>query len=405
MNLSVAQPVKPITTPDEASRAMASLLTPVGVETVPLGAAAGRVLAQGVVADRPSPPSDVSSMDGYAVRLADAARGRVPVIGGVLPGRPAPPLTHGAAVRIMTGAVVPDGAEAVIRREDVDESEDAIVIHEGVSLNPGQNIRHRGENLPVGAAVVSAGVSIDPAIATALSTFGVSVVRVYRRVRVAVIVTGDELLPPEAHAEPWQIRDSNGPALEALLATCPWVEFLGRTHVTDEYEALRATVREQLDCCDALFVTGGVSAGTHDFVPAALRDAGCEVVFHKLPLRPGHPVLGARGPGGQAVMGLPGNPLSVMTTARRIGAPALRGRAGFAETVERRPAVTLDHHDGRTLHLWWYRPVRLIGGGLAELVESKGSGDLVSAARSDGFVEVPPHETGVGPWPFYTWAL
>jgi molybdopterin biosynthesis enzyme len=134
-----------------------------------------------------------------------------------------------------------------------------------------------------------------------------------------------------------------------------------------------------------------------------LRAAGCEVIFHKLPQRPGFPMLGAIGPQGQLVLGLPGNPLAVMCSARRIGIETLASRAGL-RTCQLQPAnISLDKHEGKALHLWWNRPVNLLGDGLAKLAPSKGSGDIVSAARSDGFVEIPPNQTDTGPYPFYTW--
>ncbi len=160
-----------------------------------------------------------------------------------------------------------------------------------------------------------------------------------------------------------------------------------------------------LDACDAVVLTGGVSMGDYDHVPAAVEAVGGRTVFHKLALRPGKPMLGAVGPRGQAILGLPGNPVSVMVTVRRLGIAALRRLAGFAKVDPPLPMVSLQEASTKPLHLWWYRPVRLLADGKAELVHSMGSGDLVSAARSDGFIELPPHAQGEGPWPFYTWAL
>ena len=152
-----------------------------------------------------------------------------------------------------------------------------------------------------------------------LVSYGQGDFLVRRRVKVATVITGDELLAPGAPTEDWEIRDSNGPALRTLLAPVPWIDYRGQTHAKDDYESLLSVIREGLAGNDALFVTGGVSMGTHDFVPAALRAAGCRVIFHKLPQRPGFPLLGAIGPEGQLVLGLPGNPLAVMCSARRIG--------------------------------------------------------------------------------------
>jgi molybdenum cofactor synthesis domain-containing protein len=237
----------------------------------------------------------------------------------------------------------------------------------------------------------------------AMATFGAARVSVYRRVRVGVLVTGDELLPPEARPQPWQLRDANGPALTATIAGRPWCELRDCRHVADEPEPMSAALHELLRDCDAVFVTGGVSMGGRDHVPAVVRAAGAEVIFHKLPQRPGKPILAAVGAAGQAILGLPGNPVSVMATARRFGTPALAKRAGLADPAPAPPAVALTHDDGQRLNLWWYRPVRLTAAGLGELLDIRSSGDVAATARSDGFIELPPGDGGPGPWPFYVW--
>jgi len=152
-----------------------------------------------------------------------------------------------------------------------------------------------------------------------------------------------------------------------------------------------------------VLLTGGVSAGQYDFVPGVVAALGAKTVFHRLPLRPGGPILGAVGPDGQAILGLPGNPVSVLVTARRLARTVLRHLAGFACASCPVPVVRVTNDDGRTLNLWWYRLVRLTGPGVAELVPAQGSGDVVALARSDGFVEIPPNASGAGPWPYYGW--
>jgi molybdopterin biosynthesis enzyme len=189
-----------------------------------------------------------------------------------------------------------------------------------------------------------------------------------------------------------------------MLSVLPWVQWVGAVRCPDDPAGLRQSTADMLRHVDALLLTGGVSMGTHDFVPGVLDESGCRVVFHRLPIRPGGPMLGAVGPQGQAVLGLPGNPLSVMTTLRRIGLPALRRLSGQRACDPPAPAVALTRPDGRSLKLWWYRPVVLETDGGATLVDSRGSGDVASAARSDGFVEIPPDQTGSGPWAYYRWS-
>jgi molybdopterin molybdotransferase len=387
---------------------LASQLTPVTAETVSWRAAAGRVLAERLHADRDSPAHDVSAMDGYALRLADRSVRTTCTFSVAVEARigaPPPALPAGQAVRIVTGAALPDGADVVIRREDVQEFADRIVLPADLRLKAGEHIRRRGENLHQHDLALEAGVLISPAVASALATFGVAEPCVRRRVRVGVISTGDELLAPE----PYGLRDANGPALEAMLATLPWVESQAMGPVPDELGAVIAAVKTQLDRCDAVFISGGVSMGDRDYVPAAVAEAGCALVFHRLPIRPGRPLLGAIGPRGQAILGLPGNPVSVLVTARRFGMMALRRLGGLCDIDPPGRMVTLTAESARGLaktglELWSYRPVRLAGAGRAELVVPHSSGDFVTAARSDGFIEVSPNGAGGGPWPFYTWS-
>lgn len=394
-------------TPDEAMADLLPRIAAVPIEPAPLSAAAGRVLAQDVLADRDSPACDVSAMDGYAVRLADLGPDGLPVAGESPIGRSPLPLPPGRCVRLFTGAAVPPEADAVIRREDVEEQPGRIrLIVPVTTLKRGQNIRRRGENLEAGRPVLMAGTRIDGPAAAALATFGVARPRVHRRVRVAILTTGDELLPASAAVNPWQVRDANGPALHALLAPVGWLEVAAPRHVRDDAEAIREAVLDALSQADALVLSGGVSMGDHDHVPAAVRDAGASVVFHKLAIRPGKPVLAAIGPRQQVIFGLPGNPVSVLVTARRLLGPALARRAGIAQPLGPDARVMLKDADGKSLSLTWFRPVRLLSADLAQLVATRGSGDVASAARSDGFIEAPPQAAHPGEtWPFWRWSL
>ncbi len=405
MTHPMVAPEPQVDCPADAIAAMCARLVPVKSQPLPLSRTMGRVLAEPLCADRPSPACDVSAMDGYAIRIDDLQAGRLTVAGEVRTGHAPPPMPEHAALRIFTGGPVPAEAQAVIPREQLTEHADAIELPAGLIVKPGQHIRRCGENGQADERIVDAGVAIDAVIAAALAAFGVTRAMVFEPVRVAAIVTGDEVHQAGAAVEPWQLRDSNGPVLEAMFAGMPWIDWLGVRYTRDDEASLGAAVRQALTDADALVLTGGVSMGDYDFVPQVLAGAGCAAVFHRLPIRPGKPVLGAIGPQGQAVLGLPGNPVSVMTTARRIAAPVLRYRAGFAVADPPVAAVELTNPDGKALSLRWSRPVRLIHTGQAELVSSRGSGDLISSARSDGFVEVPPDQHGSGPWPFYRWSL
>jgi molybdopterin molybdotransferase len=341
-------------------------------------------------------------MDGFALRIADLTTQELPIAGEVRIGREPPPLPAGVVLRIVTGGALPAGADAVVKREDVTEHADRIRFPHALRVLSGQNIRRAGENLPAGAPVSPPGVLITPAIAGALATFGIAQPMVHRRVAVAVLTTGDELLAVHEQPNPYQLRDSNGAALRALLQPLPFVAF-SHTHIPDEEAAMGAAIARALQSADAIILTGGVSMGHRDFVADALAASNVRAFFHGLPQRPGKPVLGGIAPGNRPVLALPGNPVSVMVTARRIALPAIQARAGLVGPPMPPPLVRIPNSDSRSVELWWHRPVRLTGFGEAELLDSRSSGDIPGAAHADGFIELPPHRSGPGPWPFYAW--
>jgi molybdopterin molybdotransferase len=395
-------------TPDDAVAALITPLRPLPTESVSWQDAAGRVLAEALRADRDSPPADVSSMDGYALRREDLSGRRWPVAGDILIGQLAPPLPAGSALRIVTGACVPANAAAVVPREDVEEQADQeghvgqITLRAG-SIAAGQYIRRRGENLAAAQEVLVRGTLLHAPAVAALAAFGLASPRVHQRVRASVLTTGDEVLPPDATPQPWQIRDSNGPALHALLAECPLVRPSPPRHIPDDVDRLNAALRNSLDQSELVLLTGGVSMGQRDYVPDLVRSLGARILFHRLPIRPGKPILAAIAPAGQVILGLPGNPVSVLVTACRFAGAAIRALSGLPP---RRPAsVLIDAPDDSRIALWWSRPAQKLTPDSVRLVPSQGSGDLVAAARSDGFVEIPPQRAGPGPWPSYSWAL
>jgi molybdopterin molybdotransferase len=394
--------------PSDALDALLALFGPVDrpPERVPLGQSHGRVLAETISTDRDSPACDVSAMDGYAVRLADArVAGSLPIVDDARIGLQPPTLAPGGAMRIVTGAPLPPGADAVVKREDVAEHLDHIVIEPTAlaTLKVGTAIRRRAENAAAGQPVLQPGVPIAPAQVASLASVGAASPLVRSRVRVAILVTGDELVPVDQHPTQWQLRDSNGPALAALFAPLAWTAVDTHRHAADELEETTGAIRSLADAADVLFITGGVSMGNRDHVPAALAALGARTVFHKLPQRPGKPVLAAILPDGTPVLALPGNPVSVMVTARRLGVPVVRRRAGFEQPLDLPRAVTLTNPDDRAIDLWWHRPALLATGSTATLIPNMGSGDIMATGMSDGFVELPPRASGPGPWGFYPW--
>lgn len=415
--------------------------TPPEVDTVDLGVHApaslvGRLLAEDVRTDRESPAFDQSVMDGYAVRASSiveaCAAGPlvVPIAGECRIGRVPPRLADGrCALRISTGAALPPGADAVIRREDViehaatlegkrlsaNEAEPGSIevpSRIALSIASGQNIRGRGENAGAGVVALRGGEWLSAGAVGTIAMVGLARLHLYRRVRVAVITTGDELVAPTQTPSPFQLRNSNGPALDAILGSHRWLTIAGYRHAPDDDE-LETMLRDALVDSDAVVLTGGVSMGHRDPVRGAVDSLGADIIFHGLPQRPGKPMLAAilaraASPRPVPIFGLPGNPVSALVTCSRIVLPVLAVLAGAARTPpDCLPRfVKIANPDGRTLDLWWHRLARLVvdpaGVPHAELVDARSSGDIVAAGRSDGFVEVPP-SVSPGVVSFYAW--
>ena len=409
MNLPRPIPGFAFTSPHDALRAMLERVHPVPTERVALRESFGRVLAQPLVADRDSPPHDVSAMDGYAVRasMVVEAGGPLSVAGTIAMGQPPPAMPNDACLRISTGACVPAGCDGVLPREQVEEGMDRITLPPTLTFKPGQHIRRAGENARRGDTVVPAGRPITPPVAGALAAFGLARVAVYRPVRVALLTTGNELLPVETRPQPWQIRDSNHSTLHAGLANLPWIQVTQAAHTRDDRAGLAEALRALASTSDLVVTTGGVSMGDQDYLKPALLDCGGTVYYHKLPIRPGKPGLGGQLPDpalpGRAVqiVALPGNPVAVAVGLSLLVLPVARALAGFEKTVPDRPRVAVLNPPAAPLHLWRYLPARRIDHAAAELLTTRGSGDLANAADADGYVEIPPAAEGAGPWLFY----
>ncbi|MEM9644701.1 MAG: molybdopterin molybdotransferase MoeA, partial [Planctomycetota bacterium] len=391
--------------PDAAIENLADRLAVVGVENT--NALTGRVLAADLRADRDSPAANVSAMDGYAVRVEDLKPNQEITVSGVaLPGAPPLPMADQAVTQIFTGALVPADADAVVKREDTIESDGVVrFLEPALSTKPNSNIRFAGENLRRGEVFLSAGCQVKPAQAAAATNFGVAHADVFSKVRLAILTTGDELPegPVDAEIDPWQIRNSNRTALMTMMDRFRWIASPTVEHVNDSESSLRDTMVRLLANHDALLLTGGVSAGDHDYVPGVVRGIGAEVVFHKLPLRPGKPILGAATDEGKLILGLPGNPVSATMGCRRFAIPLLAKQSGRIDWSDRPTVVKLVDSGQKTLPLHWMRGVKRVGVGTATPVIGQGSGDLVALARTDGFVEMPPNATGEGPWPYWDW--
>ncbi len=375
------------------ARAVAAGAT--GTERVPLREAADRVLAEDVLADRDQPAFDRSAMDGYAV-LSDDLSGdaaTLSIIGEVAAGTAwgGPPLRSGQTLAIMTGAPVPAGADAVQMVERcrlADGAEGApgdLVTIEG-PVPAGQHIAPQGEDVRTGDVVIAAGTRLTGLRIGVLASVGCAEVPVVRRPRVAIIATGDELVEVDERPLPHQIRETNRHTLEAMVEATG-AEPVEVGHARDDVAALDAAIDRGLEA-DVLVLSGGVSAGRYDLVADGLRARGVEVLFHKIAVKPGKPVLFGRR-GETLVFGLPGNPVSAFVTAHLLLVPALRTLLGERHVVPWRWSAPLTAPLRRTGNRPTFYTATLDPEGVRP-VACNGSGDQAGFAQGNCLIRRPP---------------
>ncbi len=314
----------PLITVSEARRLVLAATVRLGSEPVEIAGALNRVAAEDVRAAGDVPPFPCSAMDGFAVRAGTAGR-MLAVIGESRAGAPFEQvLDEGQAVRISTGAAVPRGATAVIRQEDVGADGDRIQTMTATA--EGENLRHRGEDMPSGMTVLSAGTPLGAVELGAAVAAGAASLRVARRPRVAVFCTGDELRAPGEALGPGEIHNSNAPMLAALATRCGAI-VADQRRLPDDRAQTEAGLRDGLESSDLVLVSGGVSVGPHDHVKPALASLGAQEVFWGVALQPGKPTwFGTRS--GRLVFGLPGNPVSAAITFSLFARPALLALQG-----------------------------------------------------------------------------
>ena len=388
--------------PAEAFARVLATARPLPPETVALPHATGRILAETLVADRDFPPFNRVAMDGIAVHFATWAGGQTAfeIQHAQYAGEPARPLhSPQQAAEVMTGAVLPSGADVVVRYEDVRLENARAIIQIPPPEAPGVNIHHQAADRRAGEALLLPGTRLGPAELAVAATVGNAAVAVTRAPRLAVVSTGDELVGLEATPLPHQIRRSNVYALQALFARSG--ANVSLFHLSDNREELRVGLVNILAAnFDAVVLSGAVSKGRADHLPALLRELHVAEIFHEVRQRPGKPLwFGARS-SGPVVFGLPGNPVSTFITACRYVRPWLRavqqpeGAAAAAEMPQ--PAVlTVDiHFKPAMAH---FVPVRLTvdasGRRLATPLRVGGSGDMLGLVGATAFLELPPEPT------------
>jgi molybdopterin molybdotransferase len=377
---------------DEARAAVLAEIRPLPAEDVAITNALGRVLAEDVTASADVPGFANSAMDGFAVRSGPSGR-RLRIVGESRAGAPATVgLDDGEAIRISTGAMLPDGADAVLQIELVDEQDAAVVLNDDVA--PGRNVRYPGEDVRAGATLLAPGTVLGPAELGVAVNAGRATLRCARRPRVAILATGDELVDPGAPLAPGQIHDSNAPMLYALATLAGATATTRR--IADDRIPTEAGIAAALDEADLVVLSGGVSVGPHDHVKPALAANGVDEVFWRVALRPGRPTwFGVRRATGTLVLGLPGNPVSAYVTFVLFARPALAAlqgadprpslrRATLAEAIERHP----DRDECVR--------VRIDEAGAATPTGPQGSHILSSLLGADGLAVIPRGEGALG---------
>jgi molybdenum cofactor synthesis domain-containing protein len=364
-------------------------------ERVPLADALNRVLAEDIVADSDLPPFDRSQMDGYAVRAEDTTEApvRLRIVGESAAGNGwHHELKEGEAVRIMTGAPVPAGADSVQQVELAHELKDRTVVELLESVETGKSIVKRGAEIQAGETVLQSGARINAAMMAVLAAFGYAQVSVGQRPRAGVLATGSELVPVSEKPGQDQIRDSNNYSIAAYaeLAGALTERFpLAR----DETSVLRDQIAAAAEKCDVVVTSGGVSMGVYDVTKAALHELDAEIFFERIALRPGKPTVFARLPNGTLVFGLPGNPVSVAVTFNLFARTALLAMQGVAEPALKYETALLARSVKGNVDRESYLPAQLTTNDDGELIgfplKWGGSSDFVSFALTTALLIVP----------------
>lgn len=378
----------------EAIRIVKEQTQPLPVESVALGEARGRVLAEDIIADSDLPPFDRALMDGYAVRAADTASvpARLRIVGESAAGSGwGGEIQPGEAVRIMTGAPVPAGADSVQQVEVTSEFEDGTIVEIARATAPGQFITKRATEIQAGAIVLRAGERINAAMMAALASFGYAEVKVGRRPRVVVLATGSELVPINEKPDTDQIRDSNSYSLTAY-AELAGAKVERLPLAGDDPEQLKKVISASAERADVLILSGGVSMGLYDFTKVALRELDAEIFFERVSLRPGKPTVFGR-LGRTLVFGLPGNPVSVSVTFNLFARTALWAMQGASEAAMVEEHAVLTRGVKGAVERASYLPAQLTtdekGHLLAEPLKWGGSSDFVAFTRATALIIVP----------------
>ncbi len=376
----------------DAERLILEHMTPFGSQTLPLADAVDAVLDEAICAERDQPPFDRVTMDGIAIAYRDWQAGTrtFEITGTQGAGAPALSLANaGQCVEIMTGAVLPGGADSIIPVERITRTQDEAQVDDSADVSLGQFVHPRGSDSKAGSPLLQPGTRLGPPEIAVLASAGYAEVRVAALPLVAVISTGNELVDLEEPIAAYQIRSSNDRAIEASL-TRHRVARVTRSRLRDERDKMLEAIRELHDRSDMLILSGGVSMGQYDFVPSVLEELSVKLVFHRIEQRPGRPMWFGLSRDAKPVFALPGNPVSTMVCLRRYVLPALQQALGLRPASAER--VTLAADVEFSADLTYFLPVVVTwndaGVGMADPRPTNTSGDIIALTGTDGFVEL-----------------
>ena len=375
----------------EALEAVLAATEAFPTETVDASASTGRVLRQIVRAERDQPPFDRVMMDGITFAWSDYDSGRrsFPIQGMQAAGDNVLTLDADHCIEIMTGAALPENADCIVPVERIDVVDGIATIEDDYDVQRGRFVHPRGSDYGKGAHLLTSGKRISPLDIAIIASCGETTLEVAADPVVRIISTGNELVAAGKSIEPHQIRMSNGPAVVSLLASHGYQRVV-HDHIVDDVGALKARLAQHLSEARVLVISGGVSMGKADYVPSVLAELGVEVIFHKISQRPGKPMWFGKGPDGQLVFALPGNPVSALTCCRQYVVPSLAKASGanaappefaaLSKKISFKPSLTC------------FQPVKLLsnaaGQVLAMPVQTNTSGDFASLSSTDGYVEL-----------------
>jgi len=352
-----------------------------GTETIRFDMASGRILAEDVCSDMEMPPFDKSAVDGFACRIDDISQ-PMKIIETVPAGNmPSMQVVEGTCIRIMTGAPVPDGADMVLMVEHCDVA-DEVVLYKGTSRN--SNIAYRGEDMKTGALLIGASTLVSPQHIAVMAAVGKTEIKVFSQIRAGVMSTGSELVEPDFKPSLAQIRNSNSWQLMAQITSHGGIpKYYGI--IPDDFDQTLLALKKAIEDNDIVFLSGGVSMGEFDFIPAALREAGFEILFDSVAVQPGKPTTLARRDN-KYIVGLPGNPVSSFVQFELLGSVLMnRIGGGIKDTVVVRAKTNIAFNRKKAERKSFY-PVCFNANGYVASLEYHGSAHINSLLNAVGVV-------------------